>query len=202
IQRLTPGTWRIAVVDPGGGPDLVFQHWGIDLNQEVTAQLVITNDLASFTFHVGWQKTDGVVTDIKNATVRVRGVTRYIGTLPSRETVEFTTNDNGVATVCTVASECATGELPIALIDRIVDITVEAPGFQSVVWNSTPVPEVNQAVLRPNGVAFAGKIVFDPPPQANETNPYSGVTFSVLSAPPGTGQISLSVNPADGNVTF
>src|SRR5690606_39257943 len=92
FNRLTPGTWRISVYDPVTDTDVVSTQLGIDLNQEIAAQLVQTNDIATFNFFVGWQKADGVLTPIEDATVRVRGVTRYVGTVPSRETLEFQTN--------------------------------------------------------------------------------------------------------------
>ncbi len=202
FTRLEPGTWTLEVTD-GSAAALVTQHVGIDLNQEIAAQMVITGDIASFTFEVSWQKVDGVPTPIENAIVRVRGVTRYVGTIPFRETFEFRTDQFGVAQVCTVAIECRAGETPIALVDRIVDITVEkSPDFQSVVWNSVEVPTINAALLRPNGVPFAGLVTIDPVPAASENEPYSGITFQVVKAPPGTGQVSLSVNPVSGVVSI
>jgi len=202
FTRLVPGTWSISVYDPVTDVDLVSTQVGIDLNQEIAAQLVQTNDISTFTFFVGWQKTDGVLTPIEGATVRVRGVTRYVGTVPSRETREFSTNANGIATVCTVDDDCENGELPLELVDRIVDITVEAAGFQTVVWNSTPVPDVDEAVLRPSGVPFSGRITLRPTPGPVDVDPYTGITFEVLQAPPGVGQVSLSVDPATGAVSF
>jgi len=203
FPRLEPGIWTLEVVDGPGRPPLVTSLVGIDLNQEVAAQMIITSGISSFDFQVGWQQIDGPPTPLEGATVRVRGVTRYIGTVPHRDTVEFTTDEHGLAHVCTTEDDCRPGELPIELVDRIVDITVEMlPGFQSVVWNSVTVPDVSEALLRPNGVSFTGQVSFNPAPATGATNPYSGVSFVVEQAPPGVGQVSLSVDPATGTVSF
>src|SRR5690606_2565658 len=62
--------------------------------------------------------------------------------------------------------------------------------------------DVDEAVLRPNGVPFTGNIALSPAPASGAVDPYTGITFDLLQAPPGVGQVSLSVDPATGAVTF
>ena len=201
LASLEPGTWELDVVESAGAPALASTIVQVDLNQEVAAQIVITNVVSTFDFYVGWQRLDGDMTPIENATVRVTGVTQYVGTIPTRTGVDFHTNVNGFATVCTSEEDCP-DEPFIKLIDASVDIMISAPGFQTVTWNSVLVPHDNSVALAPNGVDFDGQIVLDPVPAPSATNPYSGVNFEVVQAPPGTGRVSLSVAPETGEVSI
>ena len=82
----------------------------------------------------------------------------------------------------------------LPLVQSRVDVTVTAPGFQPFSAADVPTSDLSTITLTPAGVPFSGTLAFVPGPRRGTalTDAARNVRFSVQSAPPGVGQLSLT----------
>ncbi|KQR12095.1 carboxypeptidase regulatory-like domain-containing protein [Cellulomonas sp. Leaf334] len=171
----------------------------VGLNQEVSVQIVLTLPVAKVTGTVVTQLIAGEQTPVRDAVVTVTGTTRFNGLTPVRESASAVTPVEGAFTICTdggacpeeVTSPASTMVLP--LVQPRVDVTVTAPGFQPFSAVDVPTSALATLTLSPAGVAFSGTLSFVPGLDPTATaDAVRNVRFSVQSAPPGVGQLSLT----------
>lgn len=171
----------------------------VGLNQEVSVQIVLTLPVAKVTGTVVTQLIAGEQTPVGGAVVTVTGTTRFNGLTPVRETASAVTPVEGAFTICTdggacpeeVTSPLSTMVLP--LVQPRVDVTVTAPGFQPFSAVDVPTSALATITVSPAGVAFSGNLTFVPGLDATAlADAVRNVRFSVQSAPPGVGQLSLT----------
>ena len=176
----------------------------VGLNQEVSVQIVLTRPVGKVTGTVVTQLIAGQQTPVENATVTVTGVTRYVGLTPVRESDSATTPVQGTFTICTdgacaeaINSPASTMVLP--LVQERVDVTVTAPGFQPFSAVDVSTDDLQTITLSPAGVSFYGSLAFDPALAGTALeDAVRNVRFSVQSAPPGVGQLSLTAVVVNG----
>ncbi|GEK21456.1 carboxypeptidase regulatory-like domain-containing protein [Cellulomonas xylanilytica] len=170
----------------------------VGLNQEVSVQIVLTQPVDKFSGTVVTQLVAGKQTPVRGATVTVTGTTGFSGLTPVRASATAVTPAEGVFTVCTggtcleeTTSPDSTILLP--LVQPRVDVTVTADGFQPFSASDVPTSALATITLSPAGVAFSGTMAFDPVLTGTALeDAVRNVRFSVQSAPPGAGQVSLS----------
>jgi hypothetical protein len=171
----------------------------VGLNQEVSVQIVLTQPVAKIVGKVVTQLVSGEESPVDKATVTVTGTTRFSGLTPVRESASGVTPAAGTFTVCTDRGACpelATSPdstVQLSLVQPRVDVTVSAPGFQTFQAADVLVSSLATITLTPTGVPFAGTLGFDPVLDAAALpDAVRNVRFSVQSAPPGVGQLSLT----------
>ncbi|GAA2241560.1 hypothetical protein GCM10010401_12950 [Rarobacter faecitabidus] len=196
LTKLPESTYTITARD-ATNPNLTGEVTGltVGLNQEISVQLVITSGVANLTSHVVTQLEAAGSQDVKDAAVTVTGVVRYNGVVPIRETATITaTDDFGMFQICT-SLPCSTSDSVayLPLIEGQVDIEVTHDDYVTFSRNNVPTTDLQTITLEPRGVPFVGTIALNGV-TTGLGQLYQNVGFTVLSAPPGTGALSLTAN--------
>ncbi|SNS95077.1 Carboxypeptidase regulatory-like domain-containing protein [Micrococcales bacterium KH10] len=179
-------------------PSLTGQTTGVTLglNQEISVQLVITSGVLTLESRVLTQLEAAASDPVPNASVTVTGVVRYSGVVPVRETVTIpATNAAGEFTICTTLP--CSGDPHVAylpLIEENVDIEVTATNYVTFTRNNVPTSELATITLEPRGVRFSGTLTLNGATAADLPTLNEATSFTVISAPPGTGAMSLSAD--------
>lgn len=196
------------VVTSSGTSGTATRHVAIGLNQEITVQMVVTTLLTNnVDGAVKYQRSAGTSLPVPLATVQVTGTTGYVNLDPVRSTGvpdAVTTSPGGLWTLCVTIDGCPGKPAPtrLRLIGKQVDVRVTHPAFEEYRANDVPVDSLSTIMLTPKGVKFHGTVAFDPAllPGDVETT-LADVRFDVLSAPPGTGEVSLTAAVVNGTPT-
>ena len=203
LSGLARGTYTVtatAVSGQTGEADGVQ----VGLNQEVQTQVVLTRATGDVTMRVVTLLGGTSETPVEGAKVTVSGVTGYRGVTPVQSTgvpVQATTTSTGRFTVCTAASGCPTdGDVTaLALVENRMDVRVTAPGYEPYAQNALDTTTTAPITLVPTGRAFTGSVVLEG--SADPGAEYGDVQFTVTSAPPGVGQISITA-ASDGTLSW
>ncbi|WP_456786628.1 carboxypeptidase regulatory-like domain-containing protein [Cellulomonas sp. P5_C5] len=197
VIGLEPGDYQVTATGVSTGS--LSSPVTVGLNQEVPVQIVLTLPVAKLTGSVVTQLVAGEQTPVRGAVVTVTGTTRFNGLTPVRESATATTPIEGAFTICTDGGACpeeATSPdstMVLPLVQPRVDVTVTAAGFQSFSAADVPTSALATITLSPAGVPFSGTLAFVPGLDAlGMDEAVRNVRFAVQSAPPGTGQLSLT----------
>lgn len=173
----------------------------VGLNQEISAQLVITSGVTTLVSHVLTQIEPAASQPVPGAQVTVTGIVRYSGVVPVRETVVITqTNAAGQFQICTNQPCSADPHVKyLPLIEDQIDIEVTHPHYVTFTRNNVPTAELATITLEPRGAAFVGSLVLQGADPSELANLYQSVGYTVTASPPGVGALSLSAN-ATGRV--
>lgn len=197
VRGLAQGVYTVTANPSNGSPGASLANITVGLNQEVSAQLVITTPVSNVAGRVVSQLSSGVSSPVGGAHVEVTGTTGFNGLSPLRttSTPPATTTSNGDFTVCTTTTGCPTdgSATNLALVEARVDVRVTANGYQAYSATDVPTSALQTITLSPLGTSFKGSVAFDPTLSlADTTTTLDKVRFDVRAAPPGVGQLSLT----------
>ncbi|GEL95056.1 carboxypeptidase regulatory-like domain-containing protein [Cellulomonas composti] len=204
LAGLHPGTFDLTADLAGAdGESLGLQ---VGLNQEVQARIVLSKPVGSVSARVVTYLETGVPLGVGGASVQITGVVGYDDLIPVLDTRTGTTDDNGWLQICTSGCTPGPGVVVIGLVEDSMDLVITATGYTTARLNGTPVADLAAYELAPKGRHFGGTISFVPAsaaPGAGTTPSLADITFDVISAPPGTGQIVVrAVVGDDGQPTL
>lgn len=201
VTGLSAGSYRFAVrwTEAGVGtleastPLLV-----VGLNQELSAQVVLTRTRAAFQGRVVTLLAPGQEAPAAGVTVQVTGITRYEGLSPVVGTATVTTSETGTFRILPVATgEPSTAVLPLASDEisvQIIDPRVPTR-FDPLTVNGTTVTAVEDApfVVEPVGRAYTPTLTL----RGNDLSGFDveDVVLTVEAAPPGV--TGLQLTPVD-----
>lgn len=197
---LDTGKYRIHAAAAGGGSETgELPSVEVNLNQEIAVPLVMTSRVIDFGAEVIATPSSSQVDHIKDASVRVSGIVGYNGLVPARGSVTLTTATDGTFGVCT-SSGCGNGSsiryLP--LVENLVDITVTATNYEEYSASSVPAGSLTRITLQPQAVCFDAEMVFEGASDTEVANLAESVALTVPIAPPGAGDVSVSVGAVTG----
>lgn len=190
LPSLSPGIYRIEATLGSASGDQA--NVSVGLNQEIQAQVVLSAPVPGVEGTVVSYLAAGVPAPVSGAKVTVSGVVGYDGLTPLRATgdpAEIATSDGGGFRVCTVRPCVGGSTTYLGLIETRMDISVTKTGYRSYQATGVSTTDPLLIELQPEGRHFVGTIAFEP--TAVPAN-VSQLRFDVVSAPPGTGQISLT----------
>ncbi|MBT0993014.1 carboxypeptidase regulatory-like domain-containing protein [Cellulomonas sp. DKR-3] len=163
----------------------------VGLNQEIQTQVVLSSPVGGVEGTVVTYLGAGVPSPVAQALVTVSGAVGYDGLTPLRDTAgPFETESDGSFRVCTVRP-CTGGggTIYLPLIQSQMDVTVSRTGYRTYQASDVSTLDPLLIELQPEGRHFTGSIAFDP---ASVPANASQLRFDVVTAPPGTGQISVT----------
>jgi hypothetical protein len=208
VRGLAPDTYTVSATPSTGGANSPSVQVVVGLNQDVAAQLVLTPNIAPVQGKVLTVVSSTAQSPVDGATVKITGVTGYVGATPTRATATAVTTPNGLFSVCTVADDCDPADTPLdpahrhsinlRLVEQDVDVQVSAPGYQTLVQTDVPLSTLPSLILEPAGVTFHGSVAFDP----TGPSPVPPVTLTVTDRPAGTGDLRPALDAASGQVVW
>lgn len=203
LSKLPAGDYRIQAKSGTGTGNRTGQldSVGVNLNQEIAVPLVMTSQVGNLSAVVVTNPSNAGSDPVPAAKVRVTGVVGYNGLVPLRESVDLVTDDNGGFTVCTSSSACENEASVkyLGLVESQVDVTVEATSFEPYTASGVDANSLKTITLAPTAICFNAVLVFDGASTDQVSQLASAVALSVPSAPPGAGNLSISVGAVSGN---
>ncbi|SDC59807.1 Carboxypeptidase regulatory-like domain-containing protein [Sanguibacter gelidistatuariae] len=190
LTRLPEGKYRFDVVSAPADGSLVGKLAGVVLayNQELSSQLVLTSDAKVFQGRLVALPAANEVVGIEDTMVTVTGITGYNGTVPIRTSVDVKTNSIGEFK--TQRTTPGVGYLPV-VADTVSVAFAGNDLYQAATFLDVPVAAtVTQVELQPVGMAFKGSITLDGA-EVSTANQLAGVSFEILSRPPGSGPVLI-----------
>jgi hypothetical protein len=208
LRSLQPDEYVVSATPSSGAANSPNVHVVVGLNQDVAVQLVLTPNIASVQGSVLSVVSSASQSPVKKATVKITGVTGYVGATPQRASDTAETTDTGGFSVCTVTDDCDPADatldplhrhsINLRLVESNVDVQVSATGYQTLVRTGVPLSSLGSLILEPSGVSFNGSLALSP------ANPSTApqVTLTVTDKPAGTGDLRPALDPASGRVVW